>query len=127
MDAGNALTDLELTKLCAEAMGYSVMDNSKLNLFGDEFKQVHVLRPDHLPLPHVWEPLKNDAQAMALVKKLHLIIDSPMPDLKPGEFAVEHHTHWEVYVRGKMDAETHNENLSRAIVECVANMQKAKA
>lgn len=57
------MTDLEITLLCAEAMGYSVPLTRN---FGDR-----------LMIPHEggfvgYSPLNNDEQAMALFKKLKL-------------------------------------------------------
>ena len=83
------MTDLEMTKLCAEAMGPSGRDE------------------------RTYDPLHDDAQAMALVKKFQINIawyevNMPRPTFEPT-----------VYMWRKKD-------LNRAIVECVAKMQAAK-
>jgi len=82
------VTDLEITKLCAEAMGYR--NSSHYN------------------------PLHDDAQAMALVKRqgLHIVWQPMCPDI------------W------KVDDTTHvaaDKDLNRAICECVAKMQASNA
>ena len=110
------MTDLEITRLCAEAMGYTVEIASRPKL------------KRHLkPLPKaVWgigkydrllyDPLHDDAQAMALVKKLGLDIqqfywDDPL---------VSKHD-----AQGELLGEARNADLNSAICECVAKMQAA--
>ena len=107
------MTDLEMTRLCAEAMGYRVHSvNPKV--YYNEASKYSLLAVD-------WEPLKDDAQAMALVKKMRLGINAWSPD-------------YQVWIQsGQISAEesgrtcTFNADLNRAIVECVAKMQTAKA
>jgi hypothetical protein len=92
------MTDLEMTRLCAEAFGHSTPHevNGKMLLANST----------------VYAPLHDDAQAMALVKKLKLSISR------------EHHgDRWGV---GVPWPEAMNADLNRAIVECVAKMQKSK-
>lgn len=99
------MTDLEITKLCAEALG---LDKIRIEL--------HTALPDvgtvwygyggTYGVGRVYNPLEDDAQAMALVKKCKLVI-SP-------------------YEQGWMVIDEVNENLNRAIVECCARMTKAK-
>ena len=95
------MTDLEMLKLCAEAMGYKIVypDQADLPLCIESSKGAGV-----------YFPLHDDAQAMALVKKLELGV------LRNGE-------RWEV-IHGLIWGR--NTDLNRAIVECVAQMQKAK-
>lgn len=105
------MTDLEMTKLCAEAMG--------LPLFyplGGESPHVRSLTnydrdtsDERGPLKHYW-PLGNDAQAMTLVKRFKLECTSPA--WADGNWVVAYGNQcvWNKY-------------LNRAIVECVARMQ----
>ena len=104
-EEGARMTDIDMTKLCAEAIG---------------------MNPETFPQPGddgfcFWnyDPLYNDAQAMALVKKLGLVIE---PD---GAWGVT----WISQSGGKC-AKTisvrHSPDLNRAIVECVAKMQAAR-
>lgn len=99
------MTDLEMTKWCAEAMG----------VFG-------MITPSG---EHIWmkgtvkryDPLHDDAQAMELVKKFNLDI------ARMGDSWVV------VKVKGNYDGvygETASKDLNRAIVECVAKMQEEK-
>lgn len=107
------MTDLEITRLCAEAMGHTLV------------KEIGIWCIPH-PTWHdrdtsnksgalkVYDPLHDDAQAMALVKKLGLSLRLTDPDW------------WDVWVPLHSTAYANNENLNRAICECVANMQKGK-
>ena len=103
------MTDLELTRLCAEAMGIEICArhshlwphyfDGSINEWGEDVR---------------YDPLHNDAQAMALVKKMDLRINRERHGTR---YAV----HTAQYQNMIMDAD-----LNRAICECVANMQKAK-
>jgi hypothetical protein len=101
---GDPMTDLEMTKLCAEALGYIKNPNraGTENLFFDPDIDQYV----------VFNPLKNDAQAMALVKKFGLTCGP----LGSGW--------WLVSPYGGDGVK--NADLNRAIVECVAQMQAAE-
>lgn len=102
---------LELTKLCADAMGLHVAHANQPET-GELF---WVITSFGYPK---YDPLDNDAQAMALVKKLHL-------EINYGQ-GVE----WEVNNRHSAEGEEYTSamhpDLNRAIVVCVARMQ-AKA
>ena len=98
------MTDAEITRKCAEAMGLS----------------------DIRPMCHVcdamiqYEPLHDDAQAMALVKKLNLnIIKSD------DEWWVHESPHICDYYDAT-DYGVYDKDLCRAICECVAKMGEAK-
>ena len=96
------LSDLEITKLCAAAM------DIELRQIGNDLWTA----ADECVL---YDPLHYDEQAMALVKKFKLII--------------EWETTWWVTEceSGVKDAVgAHNDNLNRAICECVAKYQRAK-
>ena len=93
------MKDYEIIELCARAMGKPAYE--PLAIFEGE---------------GTYDPLKNDAQAMALVKKLQLFI---MPE----------HEGLAWHVSDKKDNEKFgvgDDDLNRAICLCVANMQKAK-
>ena len=111
------MTDLEITRLCAEAMGPESESGIRLDGLAGEGEPYSIRgrRP--------YDPLHDDAQAMALVKKMQLDIrrchesghDSPL--------------HWRVYEEYSNDGlkcAGKNTDLNRAICECVAKMQKAK-
>lgn len=99
------MTDLEMTKLCAEAMGYVYRGQHDDALMGNQFGK--------------YDPLHDDAQAMALVKKFK----SPHFQLWSDDEVTG--GKWHAWVRGQR-AGTSSDSLNRAIVECVAKMQAAK-
>ena len=94
------MTDLELTRLCAEAMG---MGHS----MGAVTKQVLVLQNRQW---EYYDPLHDDAQAMQLVKRFRL--------------GIGWNNAWRVMSQVCL-TESHPD-LNRAIVEAVAKMQKQK-
>jgi hypothetical protein len=99
---GGRMTDLEITRLCAEAM----VDSSIAALeFIEEGNRGG------------YEPLHDDAQAMALLKYNQLMVESNAVDFwcVKGWFGKE--IAWKLF---------EGDNLNRAICECVANMQAAK-
>ena len=109
------MTDLEITKLCAEAMGVSVIKTRAY--YGSEADSPESL-PEHW-LQEIgvgewqqYDPLHDDAQAMALVKKFKLGIGREDGD--------------DMWAVGRIFIETINQDLNRAICECVAKMQGAK-
>lgn len=96
-------SDLEMTKLAAEAMGYTDDDvySDGLDLMFRNGKQ--------------YVPLHDDAQAMALVKKFHLELTCGLHDV------------WIASNRGTTDYVSGNsDNLNRAICECCTNMWLAR-
>ena len=93
------MDDLTITRLCAEAMGQKGLDAA-------------VRSRENLTLRY--DPLHDDAQAMALVKKFELAI---MPES----------CEWTVTSHPRLQSCALNADLNRAIVECVAKMQKEKA
>lgn len=97
-----------MTKLCAEAMGFSplvaipTVDNRGIG---------------YMPPQYAYCPLHDDAQAMALIKKFSLRI------LHTRGSVIE----WSVNVSGGWPLGGHamNADLNRAIIECIARMQVA--
>lgn len=106
------MTDLEITKLCADAMGQLVFEVSQnrpehtLRIINDRGIRTSV---------NYW-PLKDDAQAMALVKRFNLRLDKDRSLVEK----------WAVYSKRDYSDAMFNADLNRAICECVANMQKGK-
>ena len=99
------MTDLEITRLCAEA--YFDSGKRMISCIGDvayvePYCEVDAIR---------YDPLHDDAQAMALVKKMRLDIDSEWPG----------RDRWIVMGTGGFAS---SDDLNRAICECVADMQK---
>ena len=106
------MTDLELTKLCAEASRIEVI----LRLEGKLLTEF-VLR-DSTQTPY--DPLRDDAQAMALVKKFHIDCEWTSDtwistcDVAPLGKANTYGAPCGV-----------SPDLNRAIVECCAKLQAA--
>lgn len=99
------MTDLEMTKLCAEAMGFEPELRGSDVLISYGATTVTTVR---------YHPLDNDAQMAALVKKFWLRIEPPFGS-KP----------W-LAARGPSGPFIWDADLNRAVVECVAQMQTAK-
>lgn len=97
------MTDIEITKLCARAMGIKVFRPE--NRSGWWEGSVLFATP--------YEPLRDDAQAMALVKRF------PLETLA----AMTNHIRVSANVPEMIERAL---GLNRAICECVAKMEKAK-
>ena len=133
------MTDIEITKLCAEAMGWKHLGAVGILPLPGENKGDYANRADKLNLPWCYsnqndwwvdpegrrvcgpcemnlDPLHDDAQAMALVKKLQLSIAEPRAGCG-----------WGVYRHDALRQQTsEHADLNRAICLCVASMEKAK-
>ena len=98
------MTGLEMTKLCAEAMGDMCLEHTE----------------EHYLVSAVWgrryDPLHDDAQAMALVKNFFLrtewLVTKEWVSLYGGNNAPN-----------EKCVVAANPDLNRAIVECVAKMR----
>ena len=102
------MTDLEITKLCAEAMGITICEETRGPLTGKWF------RCDDYDFYDEYKPLHDDAQAMALVKKFRLTVAT---ERGSSRWMVGPPPH---------QYESADNDLNRAICECVAKMQQAK-
>jgi hypothetical protein len=103
--------DLEMTKLCAVAIGLEV----ELVTHRGRGGRTPYYRFDGTDSHRkIYDPLHNDAQAMALVKKFRLNIFPPatLPN-------------WQIWIDTSHDAGIENPDLNRAIVECVAKMSRS--
>jgi hypothetical protein len=95
------MSDVELIKKCAYKMGGDVSQTgSTIRLYGAAY-----------------DPLHNDAQAMALVKKFELVLfrvhHPETPDIR----------RWQARPYQNQNTPTiSSADLNRAIVECVANL-----
>lgn len=129
-------TDVEITALCAEALGWKHLGAvgieppkrgepdpkglwclSGANDWWESPEGWHVCGP----CQGIPDPLNDDEDAMALVRKLHLQINPP---IKGGARTWWVHENEGVLLERSMYG-TADENLNRAICECVAKMQKA--
>ena len=93
------MTDLDLTKACAKKMGlHWIKEWRDCVLLGDSMLSEY-------------DPLHDDEQAMALVKRFNIGWDK------------EDDSDWHVALRiGSNLYASHNPDLNRAIVECVAKL-----
>ncbi len=108
------MNDLEMTRLCAKAMGYSVVKGDARYKNGMAIATV-----DGEPVTN-YDPLKHDAQAMALVKRFDIVIEREKDDSFATTLFVKR-----VGIKGFSTYVVRNQvDLNRAIVECVAKMQK---
>ena len=106
------MTDLEMTRLCAEAMAMNVRESYWAGVGAKVLETDEWMDgADHY---RRYDPLHDDAQVMALVKKFKLqVLPNPA------------HGGWWIAVANK-DANG-NDDLNRAIVECVAKMRAEKS
>lgn len=122
------MTDLEMTKLCAEAMEIDLdFVHTDTNYDGDFKVWVTLKYSDFL-----YDPLYDDVQAMALVKHCGLdIVCGRMRYAEPEEWTVYRDTQTILYDENGVivDAQfmTKAKDLNQAICECVAKMQLAKS
>ena len=111
------MTDLEITQLCAEAMGLKGL--IPLAEITTHFKDSNYSAiaekcwPDDEDAQY-YDPLRDDAQAMALVKKMGLDIHC-RADMN-GWYVGRERLHEGLFI---------NADLNRAICECVAEIQAA--
>lgn len=107
------MTDLEITRLCAESIGsYFIGEWSKAT--PPQFSSSLAVQYSAADKFINYDPLHDDAQAMALVKKFGVEIHCRRD--RNGWYAS--------IVEGK--GMTPHADLNRAICECVAKMQEAK-
>ena len=102
------MKDLEITKLCAEAMGYQTFSDQRDRELP---KQGLMCLDTHYFL---FDPLHDDAQAMALVKKMNLWISNPTG------------ASWDCFGPSINDY-GNGPDLNLAICECVAKMQLSRS
>ena len=109
------VTDLEMTKLCADLRGikFSVQKDKWDN--GNQYVRIENFPGD--ANGGCYQPLYNDLQAMDLVKELMLDIEPQGPD-------------WWMVSLWTDDARrvcvTYDENLNRAIVGAAVKLQQAR-
>lgn len=102
------MTDLEMTRLCAEAIGYTV------HPVVYKAPQVVVMGAPDRAGGFIYDPLHNKSQAFALVERFR-------PDI-----TVDDDEDWLVWGKNN-EGNGASADLCRAIVTCVALMQQAKA
>ncbi len=111
------MTDLELTRKCAEAMGFTLktLENGRTQVLQDG-EVAYMIAPD-FKIIQLYDPLHNDAQCFALVKRFELRLQEP--EAEPSNDRRWRVTAWEPY---KTVAQ--HTDLNRAVCECVAQLRK---
>lgn len=108
------MTDMEMIKLCADAIGLRVQLLSPETGFPG-YNHYSIPNPSDAPNER-WDPLMYDDQVMALVKRMGLDIRH-----LPGQMQ------WSVIGMGLPGPnEASAVDLNRAICECVAKTQNSK-
>lgn len=111
------MTDLEMTKLCAEAMGWHTAGLAS-KVVSYAVSEHAIIAGNDRGGESVYDPLTDDAQAMQLVERFDI-------SLHRSSFDV---WHCRIYDKRPFTAPLglgEADDLNRAIVECVANMQVA--
>ena len=108
------MTDLEITKLCAQAMGYSLAETDSGYWRIKDGKDVIGMIGEGTTILRKYDPLHDDAQAMALVKRFNLLTDKVR----------EANPRWAVHPYGNFDVMVYNHDYNRAICLCVAKMRE---
>ena len=119
-EEGEIMTDHEMTKLCAESMGYkpyrAVMNGVIQNcsehgiyVFSDSDERGYT----------EYQPLHNDAQALALVKRFNVKL-TKTPKYETWRTVAYSEDNYFLFA-------TTNQDLNRAICETIAKMQQEKA
>lgn len=115
------LTDLEITRLCAKAMGWHVGGLASKHV-AFKVNNCAIIAGNDRGGESVYDPLHDDAQCFALVKRFRLNIEAIEVD------------YWSVI--NEEDATKHghdvmkigsDKSLNRAVCICVAQMELAKA
>lgn len=113
------LSDLEITKLCAEAIGYEHINVENRRGIGTD-TGIWVGYSSEGDMS-IYDPLRNnafgDAQCFALMKRFAHSMDKN-PEYLGGEYFVS-------MSNGNTQASGRGNNLTRLICECVARMQDA--
>lgn len=120
------MDDIELTRLCAEAMGYTHGTGYK-GIPGTEDIVWYDAGKDNGGI-RAYDPLYDDAQAMALVKKFKLLI-TPIHNQRladTGQVWIVTNYLGQTKGGGSLGCSAEDVTLNRAIVECVAKMQERK-
>lgn len=105
------MDDLEITKRCAQKMGYTLI--AEPNEHNSDFKYTVLVQE----LRTGYCPLHDDAQAMALLKKLHILLHCDLVNTSH----VDEEWLWGVVSQDHTFG-TESFDLNREICECVAKL-----
>ena len=117
------MTDLEITRLCAEAVKIAYFPVPKMFVSSDEDCAIYSGCHENGFLHY--DPLNDDEQAMALVKQFKLDITATFSLKSPRTPDRDGWRVCDFMGTGKL-TETWDEDLNRAICICVAQIQAAK-
>lgn len=106
------MTDLEITRLCAEAMGVDFGPELVAYTVGQQINNEQIMANRIA----AYDPLHDDAQAMALVKRFGVTI-IPVWDAHDGTVS-----YWRTTITN--DSYSESFNLKRAICKCVAEQSE---
>ena len=106
------MSDIELTKLCAIAMGFMP------EFAPTEWPVGIAVKGGGQASEDLYDPLHNDAQAMELVKKLRISIDQGRVGGDMSAAAI---------LKDGVLYNAESENLNRAICETIAKLQMEKS
>lgn len=107
------MTDIEMTRLCAQALVYTIITERQASKELDYDATIlvkQILEP--------YCPLTNKAQAFDLIEKFHIVII-------PGLRTPKGRAPWHAEIKSP-DWEAYDDDLKRAVVLSVAKMQKDK-
>jgi hypothetical protein len=104
------MTDLEMTKRCAEKMGWKHYGLASKTVCY-KVSVCAIIADNDKGGDQVFDPLHDDAQAMALVKRFNICIDQGRHD----------HCGASIRIMNTIYSAT-SPDLNRAIVECVAKL-----
>lgn len=119
------MTDLEITLLCAKAVGLKPAPrykSDKESLWSN--KEVHravwtgMMQNEEGSPVHIPDPLKSDSDMVVLIKKYHPFI---------GYVGAEEASVWTVtidIIKNFEIVEAQSPDLNRAVSQCIANMMK---
>jgi len=107
------MTDLEITRRCAEKMGFAWCET------GEDWDRL-VRGPKKMAVANQYDPLHDDAQAMALLKKFHILLHCDLVNTSH----VDEEWLWGVVSQDHTFG-TESFDLNRAICECVAKIEAA--
>lgn len=119
------MTDLEMTRLCAKAMGIKVQLIAEPEFHFSDCPYYSIPYPSEAPNARC-DPLHDDEQAFAAL--VYLLSSGVRVVIENNAMQGKHYGKRPIMmVEDKIYEIETPEKFRRAIVECVANMQKAKA
>lgn len=108
------MTDMEMTRLCAEAMGVEIFNPQEL-------EPAYQIK-DHAEDANWYAPLHDDAQAMALLCWLVRYNENERLEISNHVFFYQHRA----FRYTQLGDFSKPDHLRRAIVQCAAKMQLEK-